>query len=137
QHAERFYVHYRTFVTIDKEQDYSFALRSSGGGAQLRLGNMIVFDDDPYTEGGEGSGRAHLKPGIYPMSLSYYHLGGPVSLQMEMRDESGEPYPAEHFRTLPPGPVSFYGQLPSWAAPVNAPAAPNSLPPSDIAPIQR
>ncbi|MCB0220669.1 MAG: glycosyltransferase family 39 protein, partial [Chrysiogenetes bacterium] len=33
QHAERFYVHYRTFVTIDKEQDYSFALRSSGGGA--------------------------------------------------------------------------------------------------------
>ena len=116
QNASRFYAHYRSFLTIEEEQVLSFTLETSGGGALMRVGNIVVLDKDPLTEGGNGPGKARLKPGIYPMSVSYYHVEGPAALQAAVFDESGEPYPAEMFHTLPTGPVSFYGQLPEWVA---------------------
>lgn len=114
QQARRFYAHFRSFLHIEKGGLYRFEMDSTGGGAMVRVGNMIVVDDDPVTPGGKGNGKADLKPGIYPVSVSYYHLEGVPSMSFKAMGPEGEPIPRERFLTVPPGPTSFYGRPPKW-----------------------
>jgi len=70
---------YTGYMDIQTEGDYTFYLTSDEG-ANLRIHDALVIDDDYLHTGAEASGSIKLAAGKHPFRLSYCHDGGSETL---------------------------------------------------------
>jgi hypothetical protein len=70
------------FFRAPTDGDYTFYLVSDAG-AQLRLHDALVIDDDFNHNGAEVTASIRLQAGLHPLRLFYRHLDGPLVLRLE------------------------------------------------------
>lgn len=68
-------VRFKTTITIDKEDTYEFFSRSDDG-SMLKINNNIIVNNDGDHGVEEKSGKIHLKPGVYPLDVTWFNGGG-------------------------------------------------------------
>ena len=100
--ASHFGIRFRGCFLAPADGEYTFYLVSDAG-AQLRLHDALVIDDDFNHDGSEVAAAIRLQAGLHPFCLSYRHQTGAPRLQLEY---SGPRLPRQ---TVPPkawrGPV--------------------------------
>lgn len=80
-------VAFKTNIRIEKEDDYTFYLRSDDG-SKLEINTQIVVANDGEHGVTEKSGSIHLRPGIYPMQVTWFNVGGSGWLDVYYRSNS-------------------------------------------------
>ncbi|TDD95036.1 alkaline phosphatase family protein [Flavobacterium cellulosilyticum] len=68
-------VRFKTNITIDKEDTYSFSTRSDDGSI-LKINNEMIVNNDGDHGVEEKAGKIHLKPGVYPLEIVWFNGGG-------------------------------------------------------------
>jgi hypothetical protein len=75
------------YLDIQTAGDYTFYLTSDEG-ANLRIHDALVIDDDYLHTGAETSGSIKLAAGKHPFRLSYRHDGGSETLSFQYEGPS-------------------------------------------------
>ena len=70
------------YLTIPVDGEYTFCLTSDAG-ANLRIHDALVIDDDFQHDGSEVSGSIRLAAGWHPFRLSYRHKSGVETLSLK------------------------------------------------------
>ncbi len=101
---DNFALRFRGFVKIEREGVYTYSLGSDDGSA-LWIGGAKLIDNDGLHGHVEKSASIRLKPGLYPIDLAMFELGGAESLTLAWEGPGVErsPLPAANlFRELRP-----------------------------------
>jgi hypothetical protein len=82
-----FVLQLKTFIQIDKEDDYTLYITSNDG-SKLYLDDKLFVDNDGEHGAKEMSNTAHLTKGRHPIKVEYFQSGGSTVLSMSY--SSGE-----------------------------------------------
>lgn len=75
-------VEFDGYLQMPRAGDYTFYLRSDSG-AELRVHEATVIDDDFHHSGAEVSASIRLQAGVHALRLSYRHAGGAPLLALD------------------------------------------------------
>lgn len=80
--GSNFGLRFTGYFVAPTDGDYTFHLTSDAG-AQLRLHDALVIDDDFNHDGSEATASIRLQAGLHPFRLFYRHNRGPALLRLE------------------------------------------------------
>ena len=69
------------FIEIPQEGEYTF-YTCSNDGSQLFINNQLIVDNDGEHGVEEQSGKIDLRPGKYPIKVTYFQSGGTIALKV-------------------------------------------------------
>ena len=75
-------IRFSGYFLAPADGQYTFYLTSDAG-AQLRLHEALVIDDDFNHDGSEVAASIRLQAGLHPLRLFYRHQAGPARLRLE------------------------------------------------------
>jgi hypothetical protein len=78
---DNFALRFRGYLKVDREGVYGFHLGSDDGSA-LWIGGAKLIDNDGLHGNVEKSASIRLKPGLYPIEVAMFELGGAESLTL-------------------------------------------------------
>jgi alpha-L-rhamnosidase len=70
-----FAILFKGFINITQKGEYTFFTKSNDG-SRFKINNKIIVDNDMEHAVVEESGKLLLKPGKYPIEVSYFQSGG-------------------------------------------------------------
>ena len=76
-----FVLQLKTYIQIDKEDDYTFYITSNDG-SKLYLDDKLLVDNDGEHGAKEMSNSIHLNKGRHPIGVEYFQTGGSTVLTM-------------------------------------------------------